>query len=316
MPIPRDQVKQVNKNDKGNSGNSSSSSPVLTFNEDDHDFTLESEITPRMNVAIAGGTGVGKTSFITRYCPSPICLIYYDGRSEVAINEGRDLGKKIWGLDIPFDADILRSEEEGKRLARDIIRKTYKNLKWAVGMSLQGQMKTIAIDGGTELSQIFDLGFDGVVEDRPGKYGKDFSYVDSQWRRIFSLLYQSKAHFIVTTRTKEIYKDNEGNDGKTRQVATGEFDIRGPKVIGELCTWAAHLSLSDSPIQGVIARKKKDLEALWQLKMIKSGRNGTYHKAEFDRSDWNPGDNKYGPFAWISYLQNKDLVDCKPEDWL
>lgn len=287
------------------------------------DFTLSSYPSKRTNGFIAGPTGCGKSSTILRYCPDPIVMLYYDDRSEAAIQEARDLGKVVLDLNLKANKVENTTQEQLKAEARRIKEITYKNISWAVKQSLQNKIVTICIDGGTELDDIFDLAFDGVQEERKQIFGKDKGYRKDSWRRIFQLVSIGSAHFVVTVRAKEIW-ETVVEDGKKKQQASGEYTYYGVDTIGELCQWGVLQTRRKSPISTAktIAeraeekknRKNIDVEDLLEFKMIKAGRNGKELDAVYDSTDWKAvGGN---PFSYICYKQNEFLFpNCSVEDW-
>jgi hypothetical protein len=287
------------------------------------DFTLSSYPTKRTNGFIAGPTGCGKSSTVLRYCPDPIVMLYYDDRSEAAIQEARDLGKVVLDLNLKANKVENTTREQLKSEARNILELTKKNIRWAVNKSLLHQVKTICIDGGTELDDILDLAFDGVEDERQQIYGKDKGYRKKKWREIFELISLGNAHFIITVRAKEIW-ETVIVDSKKKQQASGKYSYYGVDTIGELCQWGVLQTRRKSPISmaKTIAeraeekknRRNVDVEDLLQFEVIKSGRNGKELDAIYDATDWRPvGGN---PFSYICQKQNEFLFPgCTVEDW-
>lgn len=294
-----------------------SATSLSTSNE--HDFTLSSEPSKRVDAFIIGPTGCGKTSFVVRYCPDPIGIIYLDGRSEAAIKEAKTLGRTIYDLNLQFNKLDITSDAERKSLGRATIDKLFKNIKWLVRQSQSKKINTICIDGGTECDKLFNISFDGKEEERKQIFGKDWDYIDSKWRQIFELVSLGNAHFIVTARAKEIFKKNFQTD---RDEGTGEYWIKARDVVAESCQWGAYMSINPkaNPVIGLGLKKKKegkeptpiDVESMIEMKVIKAGRNLAEYGKVYDKSNW----NESGPFAFISHRQNMELFPgSTPDDW-
>jgi len=291
--------------------NSPGSSASLSSFLSDSDFQLASAPSKRVDCLICGPTGVGKSSFCLRYMPDPIAIIYYDGRSDSAIEEARDLGKTVVDLNLTFNK-INKGKDQLREEARAVIEQTLKNVDKAVQYSLTGIVKSIVLDGGTEYGEIADVAFDGIDGERENtKFGKDFSYVDKQFRRLYERVRVGRAHFAITARPREVY---EMNVQTGRKEGSGEYTWRGRESMGESMQWAAYMSVDKKKKsrRNRGAGDEDDFESRLKIKLIKAGRNGSEYGKIYTAEDW--GD--YGPFAYISWLQNLRLFnDSTPEDW-
>lgn len=262
------------------------------------DFTILSAPKKQANLYISGEGGQGKTSFVTRYAPDPIACINVDRRDQQAIYEALQMGRRILRTEVDFRMRLGMTTDDLKLTARACLDRTIANMEWAIEESLKGNIRSIFIDTGTELSEIMKIAFDGTRDKtKEGAFGKDTDYVNQEWWRLFNLARQGQAHFIVATRSKEIWKDN----GKGFQVATGKHTYRAPHVIHDASDWGGLIRLK----KGLGGQTKKK----WELEIIKAGVNISQLGAVYDEEEW--GD--MGPFAYACYQQY--INTSNPEDW-
>lgn len=264
------------------------------------DFSLSVPIRRRANILICGEGGTGKTSFVTRFAPDPVALICYDGRSDYAVREGQQMGRSILFTEINFKIKRGTSKIDAQKLASDVVDKTLKNVEWAAEQSEKGRVRTLCLDTGTELTEIFDAAFDGSIGARKPVYGKDKDFINRQWWRIFDIVKDSKLHLVITSRAKEIFVENvqTGN-----QEATGRFTFKAPQVLNNAVHWAGHIRLK----KGVKGKPKKEVE----LEIIKAGVRLSELGEVYDASDW---DDYGGPFVYACWKQFEATSGV--EDWL
>jgi hypothetical protein len=320
MPVPRQEAVQTQASQAASKPKATSNQAVdgnvstsleqlMSYADLPNEFESSSGLTVRQNIYISGEEGSGKTGFIIRHCPGPIALIGYDGRAREEVEKAHRRGEIVHYLNIPWsklgnwsDSNKLKAE------AREVLTRTVNNLKWAVGQSLKyNNIGTICLDGGSELSEIIDLAFDGKAEDRGDVFGKDSNYVGKRLWGIYELINLSKAHFVITTRASLIFE----NDDKGRKKASGKHKYKGNKVIGQASNWGCHLELDPSRHEGV-SKKTLDPEKLQVVEISKAGRDLREQWKRYTKDDWE--DN--GPFAFICWKQNRELFpEMTVEDW-
>lgn len=297
MPIYTDKP-AIQKSDSKKSPSSSSVRPPSGNNlwtPDDNDFSWEDDDTHVACGLVLGDAKCGKTTFITDYMPDPLTIITYDYRGKKAVNRARKNGRRIGHVNIDIPS-FKMSKEEIKIAARDAVEKTIKNLEWASRQSKEGKIRSIGLDGGTEFSGLLMMAYHGNLEevDWDTVFGKDSQYLRRQWLRVFRIVRQSGAHFIVTARAQEIWKDGK---------PSGEYKFEGHKSINEGVDFAAHLytkpSMSGSGLKG-------------EIKVTIAGVNrDSEHGKVYKESEWVKA-GEGGPFAYIcSRLYQTDY-----ENWL
>lgn len=263
------------------------------------DFTVMQSPKRQANILIYGMGGSAKTSFVTRYCPDPIALLAYDRRYEHAVAAATALGRHVYPCAIDFPAKKMDAKMTQAK-AIEAMDKTVRNFEWACEQSLRGNIRTISIDTGTEYSGILKLSFDGVFhQTKEGAYGKDKDYVNRKWWDLFTMARDSKAHFVVTARAKEIWVKNPATG---QQEATGRYTYRCPGVINDAVDWAGHIRLKE----GLKGRLTKE----FQLEITKAGANIAELCNVYTAKDWEPFG---GPFTYASYMQFIETSEL--EDW-
>lgn len=314
MPLkPKSDRPVIQPPSQGKSVNPESGSTYSSLSDflADSDFQLASGPSKRVDCLICGPTGVGKSNFCLRYMPDPIAIIYYDGRSDAAVEEAKQLGRTVVDINLTFNK-TNKGKDQLREEARSVIDQTLKNIDKSVKASLNGIINSIVLDGGTEYGEIADVAFDGVDDERKNaQYGKDLSYVDKQFRRLYERIRVGKAHFAITARPKEIY---EMNVQTGRKEGSGEYTWRGRESMGESMQWAAYMSVDKKKKsrRNRGAGDEDDFESRLKIKLIKAGRNGSEYGKIYTAEDW----EDHGPFAYISWLQNLRLFsDSTPEDW-
>lgn len=263
------------------------------------DFTILQSPKKQANILIYGDSGTGKTSFVTRYCPDPIALLAYDRRYAHAVTKATSIGRRVYVCPIDFPAKKMDAKTAQAR-AIEAMDKTMRNVELACEQSLKGNVRTICIDTATEYSAILKLSFDGVFhQTKEGAYGKDKDYVNRKWWDLFTMARDSKAHFVVMARAKEIWIKNPATG---QQEATGRFTYRCPGVVNDAVDWAGNIRLK----QGLKGRQTKEFE----LEITKAGANIAELCNVYTAKDWEPFG---GPFTYASYMQFIETSEL--EDW-
>lgn len=257
------------------------------------DFIIPTAPKRQANVLIYGDAGTGKTSFCTRFAPDPIAFINFDRRASHAVQLAKQIGKKVWFLEISTPANVTKLTDEAARaVGQKALDKTIKNFEIAVEESLKGNIRTICLDTGTEYSEILSLAIRGRVDKTKGDYGKSKDLINREWWRILNLAREGNAHLIILARAKSIWVNNE---------PTGKFTFRGPEVMNDGVDWAGEIRL----------RKKKGgrLKKEFELEVTKAGVNieelGEVYTAEL----W---EDLGGPFVYSCLMQ---YDGSSMEDW-
>lgn len=294
MPI------RVDKSDKAKSSpeNGKSSSSIISssrsWSSEDHDATLDGESEGLAKIMLFSESGIGKTDFICRNAPDPMMIFDFDGRSLRTIKKVRkETGKTIHYVRIYLPGEEGEPEET-KLFAQESIKKAIRNLSWAVKQSLSGNMRTIGWDGCSEYDLLAKLAYDGAkVQTKDGAFGKDKDFVNYQFWRVFNIVNRGQAHFILTAREKEIYKDHQ---------STGDFTFRASKVINEAVDFSLQLSAKNK----LSGDGKK-----YEIEIVKCGvddRSNSKVGKVYKEKDW----QQHGPFAVIC----ADIYGGEIEDWL
>lgn len=284
-------------NGKDSSSKPSSSSSSISppdWSDEEHDSTLDGESEGKAKILLFSETGMGKTDFICRNSPDPIIIFDFDGRSLRTVKKVRhETGKIIRHVRI-FTPGEESEPDETKLFARASIQKTIRNLKWAVKQSLTGNIKTIGFDGASEFTLLAKQAYDGVKEQtKDGAFGKDKDYVKHQFWRVINVVLQGEAHFIITAREKEIWKDSK---------PTEDFTFRADSVVSEAVDFSLQLRAKDK--LGSDGKK-------YELKLIKCGvddRSDSKVGKVYKEKDW----QEHGPFALIC----ADVYGGDVTDWL
>lgn len=277
-----------------------------------HDFITLDAPKKQANIMIIGEGGTGKTSFCTRFMPGPIALINCDGRAEPAVVYAQNnLKKRIHYLRAGLHPSIRRSgpgaaQAEAERIVNMVVR----NMEWAVAESDKGNVRSILIDTGTEYSEILKLSFDGVLtQTKEGSYGRDKDYINQQWFQLFQFARTGKAHFVVTSRAKEIWAStSDPATGKKKQEATGKYTYRCASAVYDAVDWAGHIRLR-KPKQGGIKKAASVTLKEFELEIIKAGGNIAELGEVYTQDEW----DEYGPFVYATWMQFQETSD--PEDW-
>lgn len=276
---------------------SSSSSIVKPYipSDNHNDFEILSAPKKQANMLIFGDAGTGKTSFCTRYAPDPIAIINVDKRDQPAVFDALQAGRKILRTQIEFKLRIGMTSDQVKLEAQSCIDKAVKNFEYAVEQSKKGNIRTILLDTATEYSEICKYAFDGIRgKSKDGAFGKDKDFVNQEWWRLFNLAREGNAHFIVTSRGKEIWRNQE---------PTGKFTFRCPEVVNDAADWSGQIRIKKI---GAAGKKSNEFE----LEITKAGINISQLGQIYDKSDW---EDMGGPFVCACYYQFENTSDV--EDW-
>lgn len=264
------------------------------WSDEEHDSTLDGESEGKAKIMLFSESGTGKTDFICRNAPDPIMLFDFDGRSLRTVKKVRiETGKTIRYVRIYLPGEEGEPEET-KLFAQESIVKAIRNLKWAIRQSLTGDIKTIGWDGCSEYDLLAKLAYDGAkVQTKDGAFGKDKDFVNYQFWRVFNIVNRGMAHFILTAREKEIYKDHQ---------STGDFTFRASKVINEAVDFSLQLRAKDR--LGSDGKK-------YEIEIVKCGvddRSNSKVGKVYKERDW----QEYGAFAVIC----SDVYGGHVADWL
>lgn len=245
------------------------------------------------NVLLYGDGGNAKTSFALLHCPQPVLNINCDRRDGPALERARRLRRDVERVEFYLPTRINRTEiGEAKRKAKPLLERLERTIEWAVDESKKGNIGTIAIDTANEVSGIVSAAHCGRTQSPKNDYGVTKGLVNQFWWDVFGLAREGKAHLIVLSRAKAIWKDNK---------PTGFFAYRCPSVVNDACDWAGNIRLKTTKT----GRPLKDFEIM----ITKSGGDLTEIGEVYDEDDW----EEYGPFAFICSKQWKKSA---VEDWM
>lgn len=237
---------------------------------------------------IYGDAGCGKTTFCTDYTPGPLAFINFDGRARKAVLLAQKKGRKIHYCKVDFPGNLANMDDKQARAAgKSAVAKMMRNLDVALRLAERGDVRTIAIDTGTEYSGILNIAYTGSIERAGNDFGKSVDYINRQWLDIFNSVRQTDAHLVILARAKAIY---QGHD------ATGEFAFRGPSVMNDGVDWAAHLR-HKKQIGKIITGRKR-----FEMKVAKAGVNLPELGAVYSEDDWE--DLDIGPFAYMCLMMH------------
>lgn len=261
-------------------------------------FITRSTKKPQSVGIVVGDGGSGKTTFVTRYCPGPIAFFNFDGRSSEAIQEARDLrGENIiqeCPITFPFDSLFL-AKERAMATTKPVITDFLKKLRTACVAAEQGRIKTIALDTGTELNDLFWLHARGDLETTKleGERGGSKFIINRQWITIFQMAKASGANFIVLGRPKQKWIDNA--------PVKDTFIPYLPEVCNDQTDWTGRIAPTVIP-----ATRKTPAEVSFEIKISKAGPNITQLGRVYTSREW---DNEGGPFAFISGQMYQKVED-------
>lgn len=249
------------------------------------DFITLEEPKRQANILIFGDGGTGKTSFVTRYCPTPIALINFDRRAGYAVANAKQAGRVIHYLPVDFPAHISKVDiEPAKKLGQDALDRVIANYELAVTASIRGDVRTICLDTGTELSEIMKIAFTGRVDRTKGDYGQSKDLINRQWWRLLNTAREGLAHLVILARGKAVWEGNE---------PTGEFTYRGPEVMNDGVDWSGQIKVRQTKRMAQVVKS-------FEIKMTKCGVNIEELGKTYTEKDW---EGLGGPFVYGSLMQ-------------
>lgn len=261
---------------------------------DGTDFISDGAVKNQTCVLLFGYGGCGKTTFVTRYAPDPIALVNFDRRAENAIRKARkDYGKTIFKAEIGYPGNILRmGDEKSKQVAQNALDRLFYNMEWAVRESEKGNVRTIAIDTGTELDDIMSVAAKGIIGKPVKDYGASKGLINRQWLSMFLDVRNSQAHFIVLARAAEIWKSNE---------PTGRYKHKVSETVYDSVDWAGQVRLK--------TRMNRNDRKKFELEITKAGVNIAELGETYSEDEW---EDVGGPFIYACMLQYEG---SSMEDW-
>jgi len=257
------------------------------------DFIVLSKPRLQANVVIFGQGGHGKSTYVTEYCPDPIAFISLDRRADQAVYKATSKGRRIVFLRVDTPANPSKlGNEAAMKLGQAAVAKVIKNAEWAVKESLKGNIRTWALDTGTEYGEMVNLALTGKEVRVKGDYGKSKDLLNREFWRLYNLAREGNAHFVLLARAQEIWEANE---------PTGKFKPRGPDVISDGADWCGHIRLSRA--------QKKGEAKKFEIQVTKAGVNIEKLGKVYTSADWEP----YGPFVLPTWEQFEE--SSEPEEW-
>jgi hypothetical protein len=302
MPTPVDRSKlKVKSKQESSSLSSTVSDSWKSASDDDLISGLDLDRKHRSFGLLFGDRGSGKTTFITRFCPDPILLLNFDYRADDAVREAREeYGKTIHYhvIDIPSE---YATPETVRIAAKETVERMIMILSAAVRKSKVGEILTIGVDTGDELTNLFMVQFFGTFDNWEAAFKKDVIFAKRQWMRVIRLLRQSNANVIVTARQSEIWGKSSSDSNKTTGP-TGKFKPDASKVFDEAADWSGNIRTKDRMSGG---GKKFEVE------ITKGGVNLGEEGQVYTEREWNKeaGGN---PLAYVS----SRIYGGEPKEWM
>lgn len=268
-------------------------------------INLNTPLPRQATAVIFGESGVGKTTFVTRWCPGPIFLLCFDQRSRSAVNRARAAGRTVAYKEVSFSRSILTlTNDECMAIGNTLIEEVFRLIDWAVNQSLAGNIRTICFDTCSEFGELVELAVRGRFD---GGRKKDFGESKAQMNRICWELLQSlrrgNANAILLARSKELWRGNQ---------PTGKMVHRCPEVIYEGCDFAGSLrpvkqagglSLGSGGLTSVSSPAEPSIQPhkkMVELEVTKAGENGDEEGRVYRFDNW---DLVGGPFAYMASRQ-------------
>ncbi len=208
------------------------------------DFIVKIEGRRTTVCLLYGETGLGKTTFLTRYCPAPVALINFDGRARTALEEAERLGRRVIPAYVPMPRGIRRmGTDQAKKAAQAWIDRVLTNYDRALDKASSGEVRTIGIDTGTEFDSMLQVSHRGNATGAFKDHGMMKSLIQRQWGSMVADARAAGVHLVVLSRSQPIWIDNE---------STGDFKPRIEDTVREAVDWAGHIRLRRSrPVVGV-----------------------------------------------------------------
>lgn len=232
-----------------------------------------------------GNSGEGKTFIPAMAAPEPVHIINFDGRAEPTVKKAIDAGRQVLLAHIPCPVGISKSEISKVRdLSKEAIEKFTRNFHTSLREAEKGNVRTIALDTGTELSEIAHVAITGQFEPVKGDYGSSKGALNLFWRKLFIDARRTPVHLVILARTSELWSSNK---------PTGVFSPRGPSVMEEGVDFAAQ-------VRKVTRGKDVRFEVVMTNPKLDVSQTGQVYRED----DW--GD--LGPFAYAAFLQGVDVL--------
>lgn len=261
---------------------------------DGSDFTIPTPPRKQAGVVIYGQEKTGKTTFATMYCPEPVCLISFDGRSRLAAHKAIEQGRQVNFLELSMPHDLnAMTDEQAVNAITPLLNRANKNIQWAFNQAKSGNVKTLCLDTATEFTLMMSIFESGKASGKKwGDKGSTKDKVNQQWLSIFSGARLHELNLVVLSRAKEIWVNDK---------STGLFAPRPPEVICEAADWVGQLKVETQLV-------KKQPPKL-KLEMFRTGGDWSEMGKVYTEADW---DLYGGPFA---YACIKQFPNTSPEDW-
>lgn len=200
------------------------------------DFIIPGRPKRKTCALVYGDGGTGKSSLAALFCPQPVAFINFDNRADYAIDAARSKGRTIYYCNISMPLGLSRmSTLDVQKVCAEAVRKVLRNFEAAVAASGKGDVRTIALDTGSEFGELLTLAARGTLDNVKGDYGKSKDWINRQWMSLFDAVRGSGvAHFVVLARAQAIWENNE---------PTGDFKARIHDVVRDAVDWAGHIKI-------------------------------------------------------------------------
>lgn len=260
-----------------------------------HDFTTDDDTKLQTCILIHGDGGTGKTTFAVEHAPSPVALISLDQRYKWAVKRARENGRQVFVAEIAYPGNINRMTDEAvMKLGNATIEKVMRNIEWASRESEKGNIRTIAIDTGTEYTELLSLAFRGKARDVKD-YGKTKDLMNQEWWKVFRLAKEGLAHLIVLSRSRAVWVGGE---------PSGRFTYRVPDVVNDAADWTAEIRLNKKSL------RRRGAEKTFEIEVQKGGVSVNEIGEVYAQEDWEG--MGVSPFVYACMLQ---YVGSSEEDW-
>ena len=270
----------------------------LSFEDSDFDRAISD--TPRACCMIAGMAGTGKTSIAAMNAPHPVAIINLDRRGRRPVKLARAKKRIIHYTEIEFPASVVKSSaEEIAKVGKETLGRIMRNFEIAVREAERGNVRTICVDTGTELTEIIKASVRGSFDPVKDDYGRSKDVINREWWRVFNMVRECDAHFILLSRAREIW----AKKGAAEKGPTGLFTFRGADVMDDGVDWTGALSHGTHKLTGKLTGKL-------EVRITKGGTLDQLGEV-YTQDDWE--DSASGnPFVYLNMMQYPGTSE---EDW-
>lgn len=275
-----------------------SSTPALQ-----HDFKRIDTPPERGRVVLIFGTdGTGKTTFATRYCPSPVFVIGFDGRSVDAVyNDSQQPNREIHYAPISYPEDIMRLDTNAAMaVGSRVFDRFMANFDHAISLAQTGKCRTLCIDTVTELDDIMQTRLRGRLDKAARDHGESKIIMKRQFMSLAQRAKASGCHLILIARAKELWANNSPT-GKLGPVALCAETLK------DVADWAGNIRVTATHASGLPG---STATPRFEIEVTKAGVRIQELLKVYTETEWQVVG---GPFAYGCMMQ---WPDTPIETWL